>query len=156
MAVKHDILYVNFYTDGSAARKIAPAFPQKKPQNKPRVRKKKRIVVHVDPVAIASVLVATVMLVMMAVGLMQLQSMQAQAQAMENHLQSLELQNQQLTQQYWEGIDLKEVEKTAIALGMVPGEQAQMVPVQLDVTEQPTPSQTPLEQIIVFLTNLFA
>ena len=27
MAQKHDILYVNFYTDGSAARKVAPAFP---------------------------------------------------------------------------------------------------------------------------------
>ena len=63
MARKHDILYVNFYTDGSAARKIAPAFPEMQPQRKPRAKKKKKTVIYFDPVAICSLMVAAVMLI---------------------------------------------------------------------------------------------
>ena len=76
MVPKHDILYVNFYTDGSAARKpqaaIPPVQPRKKPQN---ARRKKTL--YLDPVAVCSLMVAAVMLIMMAVGLNEFQNARA-------------------------------------------------------------------------------
>ena len=155
MARKHDILYVNFYTDGSAARKIAPAFPQAQPQPKPRTHKQKKIVVHIDPVAICSLMVAAVLLVMMAVGLTQFQNARLEAEAMESYLQTLETKNEELSSQYAQSVDLEEVEKTALALGMVPKAEVQTVPIQLSGS-QPQAQQSVWDQVLAFLTNLFA
>ena len=56
MARQLDVQYVRYYTDGSAARNIAPSV-SRKTQSLPKYFKKKRsIVVHVDPVAIAGIL----------------------------------------------------------------------------------------------------
>lgn len=155
MARKHDILYVNFYTDGSAARKIAPAFPQAQPQPKPRARKQKKTVVYIDPVAICSLMVAAVLLVMMAVGLTQFQNARLEAEAMESYLQTLETRNEELSSQYAQSVDLEEVEKTALALGMVPKAEVQTVPIQLSGS-QPQAQQSVWDQVLAFLTNLFA
>ena len=155
MARKHDILYVNFYTDGSAARKIAPAFPQTQSQPKPRTHKQKKTVVYIDPVAICSLMVAAVLLVMMAVGLTQFQNARLEAEAMESYLQTLESKHEELTSQYAGSIDLEEVEKTALALGMVPKAEAQTVPIQL-MDAQPQAQLSVWDQVLAFLTNLFA
>lgn len=156
MARKHDILYVNFYTDGSAARKIAPAFPESRPQPKPRSHKQKKIVIHVDPVAICSILVAAVLLIMMAVGLTQFQNARLEAENMERYLQTLTAENEALSFQYDEEVDLEDVEKTALALGMVPKEDAQTVSIQLSTsTQEPVPLSL-WDRIIAYLTNLFA
>lgn len=156
MARKHDILYVNFYTDGSAARKIAPAFPQTQPQQKPRTRKQKKIIVHVDPVAICSLLVAAVLLVMMAVGLTQFQNARLEAEAMESYLAELTAENEALSSTYAENVDLAEVEKTALALGMVPKAEAETVHIQLSAAVQEPAQPSFWEQVAAFLTNLFA
>ena len=156
MTKKHDILYVNFYTDGSAARKIAPAFPESRPQPKPRSRKQKKIVVYVDPVAICSFVVAAVLLIMMAVGLTQFQNARLEAENMERYLQTLTAENEALSSRYAEEVNLEEVEKTALALGMVPKAEAQTVSIQLSGTAQ-QPAQLSLwDQIVAYLTNLFA
>ena len=156
MARKHDILYVNFYTDGSAARKIAPAFPQTQPQQRPRTRKQKKTVVYVDPVAICSLMVAAVLLVMMAVGLTQFQNARLEAEAMESYLQTLTEENEALQTQYAEDVDLAEVEKTALALGMVPKAEAETVQLQLSASEQEPVQESFWDQVLAFLTNLFA
>ena len=156
MAQKHDILYVNFYTDGSSARKLAPAFPVQQPQRKPKTKKTKKTVLYLDPVAVCSLMVAVVLLIMMAVGVHQFQNARAEAQAMEQYLQQLTQENESLSAQYWDGIDLQEVEKTALALGMVPKDQVQSVSIHLS---QPAAEQTQnnfWNQIVTFLTNLFA
>ena len=65
MAKKHDILYVNFYTGGSAAHKIELAPPQPRypePAPEPKARPKQRTVIYVDPLAIVSIAVSVVML----------------------------------------------------------------------------------------------
>lgn len=156
MAQKHDILYVNFYTDGSSARKLAPAFPVQQPQRKPKAKKKNKIVVHLDPVAVCSLMVAVVLLVMMAVGVNQFQSARAEEQAMEQYLQQLTEENESLSAKYWDGMDLAEVEKTALALGMVPRQQVQSVSIHLSGTGAQQPQQNFWNQILTFLTNLFA
>ncbi len=135
MAQKYDIMYVNFYTDGSAARKVAPAFPEIQTKRKPKAAKHKKILLYIDPVAVCSIVVAVVLLVMMTVGLTRFQQARAEAQMMENYLQQLTEQNQALQVEYGESVNLEEVEKTALALGMVPKEQVPSYEIYIDARD---------------------
>ncbi len=156
MARKNDILYVNFYTDGSAARKVAPAFPAAKPRKKPAAKRQEKIVIHVDPVAVCSLVVAVVMLIMMSVGLTHLQNVRAEAIAMENYLQQLTAENERLTEEFYQQVDLESVEKTAYALGMVPKQQVSSTPITVNLVQEEAPAETFWSQVTAFLTNLFA
>ena len=156
MARKNEILYVNFYTDGSAARKIAPAFPTAKPRRKPVAKQKKKMVLRVDPVALCSLAVAVAMLVMIAVGLTSLQNARAEAIAMEEYVQTLTAENERLTDEFYQEVDLEAVEKTALALGMVPSQQVPSIPITSTVAPEEAPAETFWSQLSTFLTNLFA
>ncbi len=156
MAQKHDILYVNFYTDGSAARKMAPAFPAAQPMKKSAAKRQKKTVLYLDPVAVGSLIVAAVLLVMMAVGLTQLQNAQAEAEAMETYLETLTEQKEQLAQQFDQQVDLETVEKTALAMGMVPKDQVKSVNIQVDEIRIEEPQETFWDRMYAILTNLFA
>ena len=155
MAPKHDILYVNFYTDGSAARKpqaaIPPVQPRKKPQN---ARRKKTL--YLDPVAVCSLMVATVMLIMMAVGLNEFQNARAEAQAMEAYVSRLGEENERLSTSYREKVNLQEIEETALALGMVPKDQVRSVSIRVEQPQEQVASVTLWDRVASFLTNLFA
>lgn len=155
MARKSDILYVNFYTDGSAARKIAPAFPETNPQRKPRAKRQPKKVIYLDPVAVCSLVVAVGLLIMMAVGLTQIQNARLEMEEMEAYLAQLQQENDTLYQQYREGYDLEDIEKSALALGMVPKTQVPSVQIHLQQSEQP-PVNNIFTEFIAFLTNLFA
>ena len=154
MTRKNEILYVNFYTDGSAARKVAPAFP--KSRKKPVAKRQEKVVIRVDPVAMCSLVVAVVMLVMMSVGLTNLQNARADALAMEQYVQHLTAENERLTEEFNQQVDLEAVEKTALALGMVPKAQVQSTPILVNVMQEEVPAETFWSQLTAFLTNLFA
>lgn len=156
MARKNEILYVNFYTDGSAARKIAPAFPAAKPRKKAAAKRQEKLLIHVDPVAVCSLVVAVVMLVMMSVGLTSLQNARADMLAMESYVQQLNAENKQLNEEFSQKVDLEEVEKTALALGMVPSQQVQATPITVSMEQEPVAQETFWTQVTAFLTNLFA
>lgn len=154
MARKPDIQYVRYYTDGSAARQVAPLSSVKKALL-PKPRKLKRRNVYIDPVATLGIVVAVCMLVMMAVGIFQFRAAQQEAWAMEQYVQQMQTENQTLTDTYEAGIDIAEVERSALALGMIPKEQAQQVTIQLSAP----PAAEPVgvwERIGMFLTGLFA
>ncbi len=161
MAQKYDILYVNFYTDGSAARKVMPAVPAQQPRKKTVSGKKTKKVIYLDPVAFCSIVVAAVLLIFMAVGLTQFQNARAEAQVMAEHVKTLTHEKEAVSQEFHASVDLESVEKTALALGMIPADQATVIQVQADpaenhaeqMVEQP---QTIWEQFMSFLTNLFA
>ena len=156
MAQKHDILYVNFYTDGSAAKKIAPAFPITQPKRKATAKRHKKHVIYIDPVAVGSLIVAAVLLVMMAVGLTNLQNAQAEAQQMENYLSQLNQENIRIQEEFDSQVDLETVEKTALAMGMVPKDQVTTVPIQVDEIHLEAPAEeTVWEKMYTVLTNLF-
>ena len=156
MAPKHDIIYVNFYTDGSAARKVAPAFPVSQPRKKPGAKRHKKTVVYVDPVAIFSLMVACVLLIMMAVGLTNLQNAQTEAAEMESYLEQLKAENAELNQKFDQEVDLETVEQSAIALGMVPKSQLESTTIQVEDIQIEEAPETFWSQVTVFLTNLFA
>ena len=154
--MRTDIQYVQFYVDGSTARKL-----EKKQQAKhaatPRQRKAKRKVVVVDPVAIFGVLVAVFMLVFMLVGISEYRATQARNQQMDQYIAQLQQENMQLEQAYKDGYDLDQIRDIADALGMIPKEQATHTTIHVELPTVQTVEQMSLwNRIGTFLTNLFA
>lgn len=154
MARQLDVKYIRLYTDGSAARKVEMPQPRKVAK-KPALRKKKKIILHVDPVATLGIVVAVVMLLLMGAGVQNLRQAQHDAAVMESYVQTLQQENAQLQQTYDSGYDLERVEQTALALGMVPVEQVQQMQIHVSVPE-PEVQPSGWEQFCTFLAGLFA
>lgn len=157
MAQKPEIQYVGqFYIHGSEAKKLAQKKEQKKaktqlPQHRfERVRK-----VYVDPLAIASLCMAAVLLVTMVLGTLSLQSAWQDLEIAQQRVFELQNQNVTLTAQYRSGYDLDEVRSAALALGMIPVEEAQVMNLHVTVPVK-RPEPTFLEDMIWFLEGLFA
>ncbi len=155
MMQKDRVQYIRFYTDGTAARKLEIAVPQHKIATLPEPRKVKYKKVYVDPVAIVGVLAAVFMLIVMVAGMVQLKQAQQEVAAMEAYVDQLTQENQMLQAEYDASYDLETIEKTALALGMVPSAEAPETVIWLEVPE-PEPEPTFFETIGTFLTGLFA
>lgn len=154
MARQLDVQYVRYYTDGSAARNIAPSV-SRKTQRLPGIpKKKRRIVVHVDPVAIAGILMAGIMLILMTVGMVELSQAKAEAARMEAYVQTLQQEHAALQTTFDEGYDRSQVEHMAKALGMVPGEQVQRISISVPAEQEQGPGFW--ENVTTFLAGLFA
>lgn len=154
MARQPEVQYIRFYTDGSAARKVAPVAPIKT-MKLPRVKKLKKITLHIDPVAIAGIAMAAVMLVLMAVGVAQLSSTRSQLQTMAAYVDTLQQENDALRSEFSQGYDLEVIEQTALALGFVPKEEVEHVSIRVpDMQAEELPG--PWERFYTFLTGLFA
>ena len=141
MARKPDIQYVRYYTDGSAARQLEVYSPHKKKTAAPRPRKQKGYVIYVDPLAVAGILLAMVMLVTMLVSGIQLVMARQQLSDARAYVTTLTQSNAHLRQTYEESYDLEEVEKSALALGMIPASQATTIFVDVEeeeIVEEPT------------------
>ena len=154
MAAKVDVRYVSFYTSGSAAKKIAPVVPLKTIKL-PRIKSKKRIVVRIDPVATAGIVMAAILFVLLIVGVTQLQSARQERAQLAAYVDTLQMENEALQAEFEAGYDIKNVEKTALALGMIPVEEVQRVSIQ--VQDIPAPEKPGVwEGFITFLAGLFA
>ena len=161
MAQKYDILYVNFYTDGSAARKVAPAAPATQHRKNPAAKRQQKTVIYLDPVAVCSIMMAVVLLVFMAIGLTQFQNARAEAQAMEAYVEKLTAEKEAISEEFYDSVDLESVEKTAVTLGMIPKAEAKTICVESPITDAQQirieePTLNIWEQFLTFLTNLFA
>lgn len=154
MARQPDIQYIRYYTDGSAARKFAPLAPLKT-LKLPKIRLKKRITLHIDPLAIAGIVMAVVMSVLMVAGILKLNAATEQLQTMETYVQTLHEENIQLQQTFREGYDLEEIKTTALALGLVPKDQVRHVTMRVP-PEQIVEEPTSWERFCTFLMGLFA
>ena len=157
MAQKPEIQYVGqFYVHGSEAKKLARKTEQKKAKTELPLHRFERIrKVHVDVLAISSILIAAVLMVTMVMGTLSLQSSWQELRIAQEYVYELESANATLAAQYRSGYDLDEVRSAAIALGMIPAEEAQVVSLRVTVPEvQPEP--TLLEDIVWFLEGLFA
>lgn len=156
MARQPDIQYIRFNTDGSAARKAEFLTPLKM-LHLPKVNKqrKKRITLHIDPIAFSGIVMAAVMLVLMVVGVVRLNAAKEQLGMMSAYVETLNEENVQLRATFEEGCDLEQIERTAIALGYVPQEQVTHITIQVPtpVVEQ---EQSGWERLYTFLVGLFA
>ena len=157
MTYKGVIQYVNFYVDGSSARKIAPVQRESKAVM-PKPKKRKVRTVYVDPFAIVGSVVAICLLVVMFMGLSVLHEEKNQTETMGNYLEYLEKENAELTARYEAGYNIDEVERTALALGMVPESEVPHTVVQIpaeEPTEQPQ-KVTLLARIATLLSDMGA
>lgn len=151
---RQDVRYIRFYTDGSTARKVETSRPAVKKQL-PKQKKRKKIVLYVDPIAIFGIMTAVVMLVIMTVSMVMLHNAENRAVAMEQRVVELQAEHDALVEEYEAGYDLAQVEKTALALGMVPKEQVEHVTLYVGAAPQEQPV-TLWNQILSFLSGLFA
>ena len=155
MAQRRPIEYVQFYTMGSAAQKLEvqkQRLPEAVIQTAVPLKRKK---VYVDPVAICGMVVALCMLLTLFVGFFHLRQVQRDRVGMENYVIHLQHVNADRKETYCISYDLAEVEKTALALGMVPADQ--VAHHTIDVTEPvQTESISVWEQFGTFLSGLFA
>ena len=154
MAQQTEVRYVRFYTDGSTARKLDVMRPAAK-TTLPKKRKQKKILLAVDPVAILGTLAAIAMLIIMLVSLFLYVEERNKAEIMEQRVAEMRVENEKLQAEYEAGYDIDTVEKTALALGMVPEEQ--VTHVKLEV-KQPAPEKEPSAwaQFVAMLSGLFA
>ena len=154
--VYQDVKYVRFDTVGTAARKPQTvSFAKKAIQTKTHTKQKTRVIC-IDPVATLAIAVAGIMLVCMMIGLVQYFNIQSQNAQMQQYVAQLSEENSALRAEYEAGYDLETIEKTALALGMVPKDQAEVVEIVVDMPEQTTTTLSFWERIGVFLTGLFA
>ena len=154
MSNKPDIQYIQFYTAGSAAQKIAPVVPLQT-LRMPKVRKHKKITLHIDPIATFAIMMCAVVLVLMFVGLGQLNAVRQQTAVMAEYVDTLQSKQTALEATYEAGYDLEDVQKTALALGMVPREQVQRIAISVPSVETEAPAGA-WEQFCTFLAGLFA
>lgn len=155
MVQRVDIQYVRFYTQGSVARKVAPAISVHTGAL-PQIKKRKVQRIYLDPVALLGTAVAVCMLIVMLVGLSSLRAEQQKTESMVSYVEQLRQENEALHAQYAEECDLEKIEETAVALGMIPREEAPHIAIQVElppVQEQPV---SLWQRIGTFLTGLFA
>ena len=127
----------------------------RKTQSLPKLpKKKRRIIVHVDPVAIAGILMAGIMLILMTVGMVELGRAQTEAAQMEAYVQTLRQENEALQTTFNDGYDAAQVEHMAKALGMVPGEQVQRISIHVPVQQESNFGFW--DNVTTFLSGLFA
>lgn len=130
MTGKAEIQYIRFNViDGNAARKIEVAPPiEFAPLTVKKCRRKR---IYVDPIAILGTLVAVVMFASMAVGVVRYQNRCERIAVMQSYVSALQAENAELKETYHSSYDLAEVERTALALGMIPREEAENIDLSL-------------------------
>ena len=155
MAQHPEIQYVRFYTDGSAAKKPALVAPIKTIKL-PRIKLHKKITLRIDPIALAGIVMAAVMLVLMAVGVAQLSATRTQLQTMSAYVDTLQQENASLMDEFSQECDLAEVERTALALGLVPKDEVRHVSIRVPAVPVEENNPGTWERFYTFLTGLFA
>lgn len=158
MARQPEIQYIRPYTDGSAARQVE-LLPRRESKTRlPKVRKVKPLVIQVDLLALCAIVVAAVMLVMLVSGCVKLRQSRAEAVRLASYVSSLRNENAELKHEYQNGYDLETVERTALALGMVPVEDVTWVTLTGEEPEVEIRFYEPTfwEKVISFFDGLFA
>lgn len=156
MARKSGTEYISLYTEGSAARNVVFTQPRKKSRTKlPKARKERSLIIRVDPLALCGIVVACVMMILMTVGCVQLYNAHVRNQQAEQYVLSLQKENSKLQMQYESGYDLDEIRNMALAMGMVPEQNRNRVPIQMEL-QQPPQELTLWQSVCAFFTGLFA
>lgn len=154
MAQRVDVQYIDYNARDIATRRVLPGvFPYFRPL--PVAKKRKALRICIDPVAIFGIVVATCMLIMMGAGISRLCAEQEKCAVMEDYVQRLEIQNDQLKAEYAASCDLEAIEKTALALGMIPVQEAARTTITVE-SVQTREAESFWNRMGTFLTGLFA
>ena len=157
MVQKPDIQYVTqFYSYGSEA-KVLELKPEKKKKKftLPKVVPQHKVNIYVDPVAWAAIAVALVMVVLMAVSVNSYLNACAEYEVMTNYVISLQNTNVEKQQEYVTLYNLEDIQEKALALGMIPMSEAEVMTIH-PVYPEPEAEAPWWEDISWFLKGLFA
>lgn len=157
MAQKPDIQYVTqFYSYGSEA-KVLELKPVREKQKTalPKAAPQQKILIQVDPVAWVGIAVALVMVVLLTVSVQSYLNACAEYELMTEHVITLQNTNLTDTQKYEESYNLDEVREKALALGMIPIEEAEEI-IITPVIPEPEAEPGIWENISWFMKGLFA
>ena len=159
MAYKPEIQYIGqFYVHGSEARALELEREKEKKKAKTslpleRLRKVRKI--HVDVLAICSILLCIVMVVTMGMSMLHLQDAWHELKVAQEYRMSLEKVNRTLAINYRSGYDPEIVRAAALEMGMVPVEELATTELTVTIPVQ-EPDPTVLEEILWFLKGLLA
>ena len=133
MVKKPEIQYIDkFYVYGSEA-KVLELKPKRKIKTiLPLSAPDKTIRIPVDPVAIGGIVVAVALLVALLIGCVQYVQVYRQYRTMMDHVVAEQNMNVELRENYRSRIDLVEIRDKALALGMVPVENAQVITIRAE------------------------
>lgn len=157
MVQKPDIQYVQqFYVYGSEA-KVLELKPQKKNNRTflPKTAPDEKIKISIDPFALCGIVVAVAMLVLLVVGSIQYLRVCQEYQQMMDYVVTLQNENIIKEDQYLSKIDLADIEEKALALGMIPKDQATVIYISNEMP-QPEPEMTIWQEIKWYFNELFA
>lgn len=157
MVQKPDIQYVTqFYSYGSEAKvlELKPA-KKKKKAVLPVARPEQKIQIQVDLVAWGGILIALAMVVLMAVSVNSYLNVCNEYRAMTNQVITLQNINVEKQLEYEKLYDLNDIEQKALALGMIPAEEAEVVTIA-PVIPEPEMETPWWENISWFMKGLFA
>ena len=148
--------YIQFYTPGSAAVKVAIQEEQSWlpiPEAKPV----KKTVIRIDPVSVLGFVVAVCMLLLLAFGVNHLNAARREVNALEHYIAQLTAENNNLQETYSAGYELRDIEQKALNLGMVPAEEVTTSHIYITVPhDQATEASTLWSRVTTYLTSLFA
>lgn len=153
MAKLGQVEYINRYVSGNTALQ-----PQPMPQKKvvlPKPRKKKVYLLRIYPAAAACALVALVLFTCLVSGFLQLQDSLAAREEMEIYVQKLQAENAAMEQRFKDSYDMDEVEDIAGAIGLVPMDRLERIPIDVTVPEEPREPNV-WEAFVRFVQELFA
>ena len=156
MVQKPKIQYVGqFYVHGSEAKALEQAEKQKKAKTRlPLAQLEKIEKIYIDPVALAGIAVAVVMLITMVVGALQIRDDWKAYEEMADYVTYLHSENARLTHEYRSSYDLDEIKMKALAMGMVPKSELEVIHVTVTVP-QPEPELTLEDEILRFWYGLW-
>ena len=156
MVQKPEIQYIDkFYVHGSEARvlelkprrRIRTILPQFAPDH--------TIKIAVDPVAIGGIVVAIALLVALIIGSVQYVQVYRQYRTMMDHVVAEQNTNVELQETYHSRIDLVEIREKALALGMIPIEEAPVITIRTELPQR-EPEMTYWEEFVWLCKGLFA
>lgn len=155
MALQPDIMYVSYYTAGSAAYNIErkPEKPKAAPVHKKR--RAKKVVIAVDPIAVCGILVAIFMCCMLISGFREYRASAQQAQQMQSYVERLANENAALQNVYENSYDADAIYEMATAIGMVPKSEVEHVQIRVELPQEEAKLSF-WENVSLFLTGLFA
>ena len=152
MTQKPEIQYVGqFYVYGSEA--VAPKKKEVK-ELIPKEKKEKLHRIYIDPLAIVGIVAAIGLLTALVMGGIRLTRMWEQRNYLESYVSHLSVDNATLHHNYRISYDLKEIEKMALDMGLVPESEVETRYVRVTV---PAHKQEPTlwENIKWFFEGLF-
>ncbi len=158
MVQKPKIQYIGqFYVHGSEAKQLE--LEQQKQQRKAKTKlplaQLERIEkIYIDPVAVIGIAVAVVMLITMVVGAVQIRDDWRAYEEISDYVTTLQTKNAELTHNYRKSYNLDDIEMKALALGMVPKKDLEVVTVTID-HPVPEPELTLEDEILRFWYGLW-